>query len=157
MKQYTPKKTIEERLWTKVAITANPDLCWEWQASLHKNGYGRIKDKRFVSLAHRIAWELTYGKIPDGLWVLHRCDNRKCCNPKHLFLGTHQDNMADMVSKFRGKSLKGEKSPMHKLTAEIVNEIRLRYARERISQKELGRQYGVVQSIIGYIINWKIW
>lgn len=157
MKQYTPKLSIEERFWSKVAITTDINLCWEWQAAFDNNGYGRIKDNRVNKKAHRISWELTYGEIPEGLLVLHSCDNRKCCNPKHLFLGTNDDNMKDMFKKFRGNAPRKEANKNHKLTSELVSEIRLRYAKEKIAQHELAKQYNVSKTTIGYIILWKTW
>jgi hypothetical protein len=79
-----------------VEIEKNTE-CFLWNRSVFSNGYGRYKDKR----AHRVAWELTNGKIADTLLVLHKCDVRKCINPEHLFLGTQLDNMRDMISKGR--------------------------------------------------------
>jgi len=76
--------------------------CWEFTGAL-RNGYGTIKIKNKLYLAHRISWELNFGIIPIGLFVLHKCDNRKCVNPDHLFLGTQKDNMKDAFSKGRIK------------------------------------------------------
>jgi hypothetical protein len=105
-------KTIEARFWPKVA---KGDGCWEWRGTT-SNGYGYM----FVSTdtsqyqvnesAHRISWELHFGPIPVGLWVLHRCDNRPCVRPDHLFLGTNADNMADMARKGRHVSPNAQKT-----------------------------------------------
>lgn len=89
MKKYTPEKR-QLKFWSKVAITANDDLCWEWQAGTNKRGYGKIgyvddNNEHKDYLAHRIAWQYPNYIIPDGLLILHSCDNPKCCNPKHLF------------------------------------------------------------------------
>lgn len=94
---------ILKRFWSKVAFTANPNKCWEWQAGKTKYGYGELMIKNKQVYAHRLSWELTYGEIPDGLFVCHKCDNPKCVNPNHLFLGTNLDNVRDMVSKGRNK------------------------------------------------------
>lgn len=100
-----PKRTIEERFWQKVAKGIE-SACWPWQARKLKQGYGQFQIRRGLwKYAHRMAWELTHGNIPEGLHVLHSCDHPPCCNPKHLWLGTHQQNMADM--KLKGRHRKG--------------------------------------------------
>ena len=94
--------------------------CWEWTGS-KRNGYGRLivgsrtdGTRKSVS-AHRLSYELTYGEIPEGMEVCHRCDNRCCVNPDHLFIGTHQDNMSDRERKGRNKPPKGENNGRAKL------------------------------------------
>jgi len=89
-----------KRFWNKVVKRTNG--CWEWTASIAWNGYGRFKYAGKMALAHRVSYILKYGPVPDGMMVCHTCDNRKCVNPDHLFLGSHQDNMDDMVTKGRG-------------------------------------------------------
>jgi len=100
------EKTVR-RFWGKVDIRG-PGECWNWQARRNKQGYGhfyvRIGGKPKTARAHRFAYQLVNGPIPDGMLVLHHCDNPSCCNPTHLFLGTHADNVADMWSKNRGPS-----------------------------------------------------
>lgn len=136
--------------------------CIEWDGALSENGYGRfrfggMKKKIF---AHRRSWELTYGDVPPGLFVLHRCDNRKCFNPEHLFLGTHSDNMHDMKIKGRrkGKSKPqfGEDNPCNKLTATEVHEIR--YGRlVGVSQETLASLFKINQSHVSIIEHGKVW
>lgn len=87
------------RFWSKVNIGA-ADACWPWLAST-KNGYGQINVGGEISYAHRLSYEFANGEIPSGLFVCHRCDNKSCVNPVHLFLGTQQDNMDDMIAKGR--------------------------------------------------------
>ena len=98
-----PARPLAERFWAKV-----PTLgvgCWEWAGGRDNDeGYGRIREGRGGSpflLTHRVAWELTQGPIPDGLMVLHKCDNPPCVRPDHLFLGTNTDNMRDASAKGR--------------------------------------------------------
>jgi hypothetical protein len=92
---------MEQRFWTKVNKNG-PNGCWIWTAAVDGGGYGNfaLHKGRFVK-AHRLAYEMMVGQIPEGMNVLHRCDTPRCVNPSHLFLGTQADNMADMVSKNR--------------------------------------------------------
>lgn len=148
-------RPVAERFWSHVAITANPDKCWDWQLSLNVGGYGWFNINGSHDHANRVAWRLIYGEIPDGLWVLHKCDNRACVNPLHLFLGTIQENVQDMVNK--GRQAKGENNARHKLTWEQVRTIRERYAMGGISQSELARQMGVAMPTVWQIVHGNTW
>ena len=97
---------LSERFWAKVEIIPFHG-CWEWTASQNRLGYGLIHEKRRMLKAHRVSWELHYGKvIPAGLFVCHHCDNPGCVNPSHLFLGTNTDNLRDMSAKGRSRGQK---------------------------------------------------
>lgn len=129
--------------------------CWNWGASFNNMGYGVFGvGGKITALAHRIAWTLHNGEIPNGLFVLHKCDNPACCNPDHLFLGTQKQNLADCASK--GRTTRGERNPMAKLTeAKVMEAIRL--SDLGISQREIGVGLGVSRSQIGMIVHGQRW
>lgn len=142
------KKPIEERFFSKV--TKVESGCHEWTGCIMPNGYGQIRKDGKTAYAHRVAWELEHGKVPE-MFVLHKCDNRKCVNPEHLFVGSFDDNMTDMVAKKR--QAHGERNGHAKLTKEQVLQIR----QEVGLQREIAAKYGVTYSLIGMIRSGRIW
>ncbi len=95
------KDDFSNRFWSKVDKTST---CWNWQGALNEKGYGLFKVGGKYGVAaktHRVVWKMLVGSIPINMCVLHKCDNRRCVNPDHLYLGTHQDNMNDMKNKDR--------------------------------------------------------
>jgi hypothetical protein len=100
---------IKERLLARRVVT--PSGCWEFAGSRHPFGYGQIKVGRLPRLAHRLMWEEVNGPLSAGVQVLHRCDNPPCFNPDHLFAGSRDDNMADMVEKGRHGNLRKTACP----------------------------------------------
>ncbi|HEX6537480.1 MAG TPA: HNH endonuclease [Gemmatimonadaceae bacterium] len=143
--------------WSKVHKT---DSCWLWTGDTFNKEYGRFGIDGRQQPAHRVAWQLTHGPIPEGLFVCHNCpdgDNPLCVNPEHLFLGTHVDNMADKVRKGRASRTRGERSGTAKLTQDRADEIRHRHARGGVSRAALAREYGVSQSTISAIILRRRW
>lgn len=147
---------VADRFWAKVD-KRGPDECWEWQGFRDKDGYGNAHSNGRPWGAHRVAYELLVGPIPDGLWVLHSCDNPPCCNIAHLFLGTHMDNVRDRDAKHRNRPPKGERHGCAKLTANAVADIRKMYATGKWSQRLLGLKYGVNQSHVSAIVRGKYW
>jgi HNH endonuclease len=145
---------VNDRFWRFVAKT-EPNSCWPWLKGT-LNGYGRFNFNDTRMLAHRYAWTITHGPIPDGLDVLHACDNPPCCNPAHLFLGTHQDNMADMMQKGRHRTGHGERNANTKFTDDVIRLIRAESARG-ISRRQLARQLKVHHSTINRIVSRQVW
>lgn len=148
------KLTIEERIAVKVK-PPNDNGCVEWSGSKDGYGYGKIRHKNRCSCVHRIVWELRNGPIPSGMLVLHRCDNPSCSNIDHLFLGTHDDNMKDMVRKGRSAHLNGIDNPRSKLTEDQVAEIRNSWPDK--SMRCLARKYCVYYNVIYQIIHRETW
>lgn len=155
-------ETRELRFWSKVALTANPEKCWEWQGCPDDNGYGLASYKGKLSRAHIIAWFLTTGKYPQK-FLLHSCDNPPCVNPNHLREGTHNDNMQDKVE--RNRQSKGETSGVNVLTENQVKEIRREYRPypkggghgKPGTIKSLARKYNVRRSTIRAIVTRQTW
>jgi hypothetical protein len=149
-------RPLEERFWEKVA-KAGADDCWLWKAGRNQYGYGLISHR----LAHRVSWEIAYGKpVPPGLVVCHGCDNPACVNPEHLWLGTQRDNLQDMFAKGRGKHVVPrdngrERNPMAKLTADDVGKIRSLAG--TMTQRKLGERFGVGQDQISRILSGERW
>lgn len=141
---------IMERLWSKTKLNEKTG-CLEWTGFVQR--YGRIFYNGKSHLAHRVAWEITYGEIPENLVVCHHCDNPKCVNPKHLFIGTQTDNVADRERKGRNIVQKGEKCGTAKLTEEQVKEI----LKSKLSLTKCAKLYGVTPQAISMIRNRKNW
>lgn len=162
---------MEDRFWPKVNRDGpvpehRPELgpCWLWTAATYPNGYGMFGMGRRgtgVKGAHIVSWELANNTpVPDGQWVCHRCDNKLCVNPAHLFLGTPRDDVQDMIEKGRAKwqidpafgyITRGDTHPRATLTEAVIREIYRRYAGGGIYQKDLALEYGVGQSTISRI------
>ncbi len=145
------RKTLFERLWDKVLKT---ETCWIWQGSLKQNGYGQISENRKKLYPHRVSYIFHKGLIPENMNVCHSCDNRRCVNPQHLFLGTQADNMNDMNNK--GRHARGTKTNMSKLTDIQVIEIRSKYS-SGIKNAVLCKEYGVSHSTIHRVVHNKLW
>ena len=180
--QYTAKDVA--RFWSKIDRSGGPATCWNWISSTFDSGYGQFKVGERNLRSHRVAWEITRGAIPCGLFVLHHCDNRRCCNPAHLWLGTHKENMADMQQKNRAASgdnngsrlhperlvrgdahparrtvgwSQGERNGEARLCVADVIAIRARYAVGGITMQALGSEYGVDKQTIHRVVRRKGW
>lgn len=142
-----------EQFWQRVS-TGDPGECWEWPLGRTAGGYGKVKIGGRTFTAHRVAYEFATGTAPGELQVCHRCDNRLCCNPAHLFLGTALDNNRDKTAK--GRQARGETSGRAKLTeAQVVEIRRRRDAGEKIVP--LGQEFGVPHTQISAIAHRKSW
>lgn len=139
-----PPVPVEERFWTKVA--AGPNGCIIWTASVRgSNGYGATSVNGKNRMAHRVAWELTRGPIPEGVQVNHRCDVPRCVNPEHLYLGSHADNMQDKTE--RGRGVRGSQVRQSKLTEDQVRDILKDPRSLRVLARECGVTFGAIAHI----------
>ena len=144
----------KERIAKKVQV--DPDTgCWNWVGVLHSQGYGMIRSARKHHLAHRASYQVFVGDVPDDLLVCHHCDNRRCVNPEHLFLGTIDDNQKDMKRKDR--SVHGEKASWAKLKEKQVKEILALRGNTSLSQRAIAKQYGVSPSLICMLWKGRVW
>lgn len=139
-----------------------PDDCWEWSSATDRGGYGRFRLDRKLRLAHRVSWAINRGPIPDGLCALHKCDNRLCVNPGHLFLGTKIENNADRDRKGRQRSgpnfpylprVRGAAHGRSKITDAQALAIR----NSSLSGVKLAKRYGISESTVGRIKAGQIW
>jgi len=146
----------KERFWNNLDRTEGENKCWIWKLYCTRDGYGQVKFKGKNVGAHRIAFELFHKrKIVEGLFILHSCDNCKCCNPLHLREGTHQENINDKV--LRNRQAQGETSGRSTLTKVQVVEIRNKYTEGILTYTKLGIEYGVDPTTISKIIRRKTW
>lgn len=144
--------SVEERFWARVDTTGD---CWTYTGPKNRLGYGVAGHKALPDrsrFAHRYAWQVTNGPIPEGMRVLHRCDNPPCVNPDHLWLGTIADNNRDR--KVKGRSSRGQASHLAKVDVDTVRAIR---AERVLTQRQMAAKYGIhrsqVQRIV-YRVDW---
>ncbi len=146
--------------WSHVDKSAGPSACWPWLGYTHRVGYGRVGWKRRVWGAHQVAWQISFGPIPKGLCVLHKCNNKLCVNPAHLKLGTHKDNMADALKARVGigdcKARRGATNGESKLTENQIIEIRTEFRQGR-TQAAIARSFKVRPQTVHGIVKGKSW
>jgi hypothetical protein len=170
----------QKKNFLKKFIQGNSDECWEWLGTKINSGYGKF----LLGLAHRFAYEYFVGPIPEGLCVLHKCDNPGCVNPNHLFLGTHKDNTQDMYKKGRqgdcrrwgekngnfGKDWSGEKNPNFgkhynslRFGGEKNNKAKLNWEKvneirnSNLTHEELSKKFGVNKQSVRHVKNFVTW
>ena len=144
------EKTNLDRFEEKVVRTKK---CWKWIGIKNFHGYGSIWNGERMALAHRLSYVLFVGEIPDGMCVLHKCDNPECTKPDHLWIGTKKDNSEDMVAK--GRSVVGSRQGRSKLTESDV--LKIRRLHKVFTQTAIAKMFGVGSPMISLIINRKNW
>lgn len=156
------RKTLPERFWGRVLKSDKG--CWEYSGSLTHNGYGDLSVSYGERRAHRYSWALSNGAIPNDKMVLHSCDNRKCVNPDHLFLGEGKDNTRDMYEKGRQRNtgaknpLRGENAPQAKISEDQAIQIRNRYKPfEKGLTLSLSKEFGICTQEILDIATGRKW
>lgn len=156
-KYFMPRTDEQLKYWILSNFVRNPiTQCWRWSLMVDKDGYGAICVKRQKVRVHRLAYRLFVGEIPEGMLVLHSCDNPICFNPDHLYLGTHADHRRDMCLKGRANNPRGEAVNSAKLTEDQVREIRHLYT-EGFSQRKLAGMFKVNSATIHPLVHRKTW
>jgi hypothetical protein len=167
------KRDLVERFWENVDTSAGPDGCWLWTGYARcAGGYGGISVGRRTALAHRVAWELAHGSLDKTMCVLHRCDNPRCVNVAHLFLGTRGDNNRDRAAKGRNgdisgdrnfirrhpeRAARGEATGHAKLTRDAVAAARAEYAAGGVRMVDIAAKYGVAYPTIQKALRRRSW
>jgi hypothetical protein len=162
---------LPEAYWRNVVKGRSPEECWGWAGYANRHGYGQVTRRGHHLKAHRYSWEIHFGPIPEGLGVLHHCDNPPCTNPLHLYLGTQKDNIRDAWRRGRldhtreqhRLRLRGERCRFSKLTEVEVRAIRNLYKGRgcqnptKPSYLTIGKRFGVSASAVGLIIKREVW
>jgi len=148
---YAPKQTLKEG-YEKFVIR-NPEGCWDWSGCCPKNpGYGQFRCEMKIERAHRASWKIHFGEIPKGMFVCHRCDNKRCSNPEHLFLATCKENNLDAIKKNIHPTLGKSRDKNHttKLFSKDLDKVLSMYE-EGESQTKIAKKFGVSQTVISRV------
>jgi hypothetical protein len=173
--QRGPRTDLIERFWAKVDTSGGPDACWPWTASRHSYGYGQIGlPGGGIVRAHRLAWEIANGPIPEGKGILHSCDNPPCCNARHLRPGTDLDNAADAKAHGRPRGRRrllqrkpkappkipnrsGTHNGRAKLSEAAVHDIIAHCPRRNAAYAAFGAKYGVSLTAVAFVVREQTW
>lgn len=150
------RKRAVARFWSRV-MKGNETECWKWTASAYGDGYGHFRLKGCPSGAHRFSYYLKNGDFDRRLFVLHKCDNPRCVNPAHLFLGTSQDNIRDCVAKGRNRPPTGESSATAILNGTAVLEMRRLYRERKASSIGIAKKFGIARQLAIKAIRGETW
>lgn len=145
--------SVEQRLQQRIAYEPNSG-CWLWMGRMDRNGYGVMINRGRLLWAHRAAWQVWRGEIPDGMRICHRCDTPACINPDHHFLGTQRDNIRDASRK--GRMACGERQGNAKLKSADVIAIR-ELAAQGVYQRKIAAQFGITQPAVSEIVSRRKW
>jgi len=137
-------------------VTVRDGRCWEWVGSVGSDGYGQIGISGLNRRAHRMSYIIHNGAIPEGMFVCHTCDNRRCVNPDHLYAGTHGDNMKDRAARGRTRAPVGVRNGHAKLTPGKVRSLRKMVA-SGVPQHQIAAHFGVHQSSVSKVIHGVVW
>lgn len=144
------------RFWSKVGITAQSDLCWDWMAANKGKGYGGFYLNKKHMAASRAAYILYYKEDPKDKFVCHKCDNPSCCNPSHLFIGTAKENQEDMIKKGRKHSAFGERNANSILTTNDILDI-LELRNKKVRTRDIKKKYNISNTHVHRIFTGKRW
>ncbi len=151
-----PRKSLQERFNEKWKLDKRSG-CHVWKASTRGKGYGQFKLNYKNTSAHRVAYELAYGPIPESMHVCHKCDNPPCVNPKHLWLGTNEENIEDKSNKGRYNAARGSDNGSAKVTEKMAIKIRWLYSTGKHTQTRLATRFNISRGAVGQLIRKETW